>query len=55
MAYLDSASNDQSTISSSDSVSQVGNMALRNDTKNVNISIEFLNSYTLGNNNNNRR
>ena len=44
---LDSASSDQSTISSSDSVSQVGNMSLRNDIKNVNKEIEFLKSYTL--------
>ena len=44
---LDSASNAQSTISSSDSVSQVGNMSLRNDIKNVNKAIEFLKSHTL--------
>ena len=44
---LDSSSNDQSTISSSDSVSQVGNMSLRNDIKNVNKAIEFLKSHTL--------
>ena len=50
---LDSSSNDQSTISSSDRVSQVGNMWLRNDIKNVNKGIEFLKSYTLEKNNNN--
>ena len=50
---LDSSSNDQSTISSSDSVSQVGNMSLRNDIKNVNKAIEFLKSYTVEKNNNN--
>ena len=44
---LDSASSDQSIISSSDSVSQVGNMSLRNDIKNVNKAIEFLKYYTL--------
>ena len=44
---LDSASSDQSTISYSDSVSQVGNMSLRNDIKNVNKTIKFLKSYTL--------
>ena len=44
---LDSASNAQSTISSSDIVPQVGNMSLRNDIKNVNKAIEFLKSHTL--------
>ena len=44
---LDSSSNDQSTISSSDNVSHVGNMSLRNDIKNVNKPIEFLYTYTL--------
>ena len=44
---LDSALNAQSTISSSDSVSQVGNMSLRNDIKNVNKAIEFFKSHTL--------
>ena len=52
--YLDSASNAKSTISSSDSVSQVGNMSLRNDITNVNKAIEFLKSHTLEKNNNNR-
>ena len=52
--HLDSASNAQSTISSSDSVSQVGNMSLRNDIKNVNKAIKFLKSHTLEKNNNNR-
>ena len=44
----------QSTISSSNSVSQVGNMLLRNDIKNVNKAIEFLKSYTLEKHNYNR-
>ena len=48
---LASSSNDQSTISSSDSVSQGGNMSIRNDIKNVKV-IEFLKSYTMEKNNN---
>ena len=51
---LDSASSDQSTISSSDSVSQVGDMSLRNNIKNINKAIKFLKSYTLEKKNNNR-
>ena len=43
----DSSSNDQSTISSSNSESQVGNMSLRNDLEIVNKAIEILKSYTL--------
>ena len=49
---LDSSSNDQSTVLSSNSVSHVGNMSLRNDIKNVNKAIEFLKSNILEKNNN---
>ena len=41
-------SSDQSSISSSDSVSQVGNMSLRNDLNDVNNMILFLKSNTQG-------
>ena len=50
---LVSLSNDQSTISSLYSVSEVGNMWLRNDLNDVNKMIEFLKSPTLGKNNKN--
>ena len=48
-----SLSNDQSSISSSDSVSQVGNMSFRNDPNYANKTIKFLKLNTPGKNNTN--
>ena len=47
-----SLSSAHSTISSSDSMSQVGNMSLHDDLNNVNKAIQFLKSHTLEKNNN---
>ena len=47
-----SLSYDQSSISSSDSVSQVGNMSLRKDLNDVNKMIKFLKFNTRGKNKN---